>query len=46
MSDNDPEWRTALERLARLERHVGEMRGVIYEGPAWLRPNYTEPQVL
>jgi FkbM family methyltransferase len=46
MSDNDPQLRTALEHLARLERRVGEMGGVVYEGPAWLQPNYTEPQVL
>ena len=46
MSDSEPELRTALERLARLDRRVGEMGGIVYEGPAWLQPNSTEPQVL
>jgi FkbM family methyltransferase len=45
MSDNNPS-RTALERLAQVEARVGEMGGVVYAGPAWLSPNYTEPQVL
>lgn len=46
MSDSQADVRTALERLAQLERQIGEIGGIIYSGPEWLIPNYTEPQVL
>jgi FkbM family methyltransferase len=46
MSDNQAELRTAMDRLALVQRQVGEMGALVYADPEWLHPNYTEPQVL
>ena len=46
MSDNEAEFRTAMERLALVQRQVGEIGALVYADPQWLHPDYTEPQVL
>src|SRR5437667_2847005 len=46
MSDDQAELQTALDRLALVQRQVGEIGALVYAEPLWLQPNYTEPQVL
>jgi hypothetical protein len=46
MSDNQEELRRVVDRLALVQRQVGEIGVQVYADPEWLRPNYTEPQVL
>lgn len=46
MSDEHAELRTVLDRLSLVERQVGDIGAIAYADPAWLHPNYTEPQVL
>jgi FkbM family methyltransferase len=46
MSDDPAAFRAARDRLALVQRQVGEIGALVYADPEWLRPNYTEPQVL
>lgn len=46
MSETEAERRALGERLAAVQRQVGEIGAVVYAELDWLQPNYTEPQVL
>jgi FkbM family methyltransferase len=46
MSDEHADLPTVLSRVARLERQLEEIAGVVHAGPGWLSPKYTEPQVI
>src|SRR6266536_5329495 len=46
MNYTDDDFRGVVDRLEAARTQIGEIGAIVYSGPAWSRPNYTEPPVL